>query len=814
MFQRKRSAKQRFTAGRAAEADVRRRGSKPAGRDLGRSLMDFPKNPISLAVSAAILAPAPLALAAEEGVLEEIIVTASRRAQGVQEIPFNVSALSGDELAEAGITRPEELAKRIAGVTAIEAGARNRNPLSIRGIGSPGAGASDFFTTEATSYYVGETPMEHLNLRIKDVERIEVLRGPQGTLYGGGAMGGTVRYIMNRPDPEAFAFRAATSISHIDGAGEPSHDSDIVINMPLSDRVAVRASGNRLDQDGWLNYVTFPDKLANGLPQIDGKDYNSEKAWMGRIAVRWLINDAWDAELSYVAQDQEGQGRQGYTVAEPGMKEPLIDKRTYTGFNDEIAERDIGLASFDVSGDLGFADLTFHLSRHEDDYETEGDITRFLEGIYSGFPGLAGFGDEIFGDFHAWNENEITSETETVELRLQAVGATFDWVAGVFYTQQEREWNLLENTPGLNETPYGSGNPTTVPPHDFNLEAEGDYSQFAVYAEGTYHVTPSLDLTLGIRHFDMDDELDMYIWYPIYNGLDDYDDRNDPCLTEPGNNFCTLASFDAEFDDPIFKVNLSYRLSDDVLAYFTYSEGFRRGGANGGSQAQANPDPAVQQLIRDSRFYAPDSLNNYELGVKSTLLDGRMTLNGAVYLLDWQDRHAVVSRIRDDEGNSQSLVFSQRVNAGDAQSIGVEVEASALLTDSLRLDASAHYNRIEADGDSPYFEDGEKVYGKPDWQASLAVSGNYPMGNGMEWGWRTAVAYRDAVPTGSSLLAKLPSYALLDASVSLSGEGWTASLYGQNLADERYETATSPESRNIIYTGKPRTIGVRFSYDL
>ncbi len=767
---------------------------------------------ISLAVSGAFLLPAPAVLQAQDEtrVLEEIIVTASRRAQGVQDIPFNVSSLSGDELAEAGITRPEDLAKRIAGVTAIEAGARNRNPLSIRGIGSPGAGASDFFTTEATSYYVGETPMEHLNLRIKDVERIEVLRGPQGTLYGGGAMGGTVRYIMNRPDPDAFAARFAADIYDIEGAGDLSQDTDIMVNVPLSDRLAVRVSGNHLQQSGFIDAVTFPDKLDDGLPQINGKDANSEKALMGRIAVRWIVNDAWDAEVSYVGQNQEGEGRQGYTVAERGSTAPLINQRTYTGYNDEFAKRDIGLTSFDVSGDLGFADLTLHLSRYEDDYETEGDITRFLGGIYQGF--YPNFNDD-FGDFHAWNENEITSETDTVELRLQATGITFDWVAGVFYTSQTREWNLLEQTPGLNV--FVTKDPdTSVPPNDFNLESEGDYSQFAVYAEGTYHVTPSLDLTLGIRHFDMDDELDMYIWYPINQRLDDYDDRNDPCLTKPGNNFCTAASFDAEFDDPIFKVNLSYRLSDDLLTYFTYSEGFRRGGANGGSQAQANPDPAVQQLIRDSRFYAPDSLSNYELGVKSTLLDGRMTLNGAVYLLDWQDRQGIVSTIRDDEGNSQALVFSQRVNAGDARSIGAEVELSALLSDTLRVDVSASYNEIEADGDSPYFEDGQKVNGKPKWQASWALSGNYPIGNGMEWGWRTSTAYREAVPTGSELLAELPSYTLIDASLSLSGDRWTASLYGRNLTDEHYETATSPEARNIIYTGKPRSYGVRFSYNL
>ncbi len=792
---------------------------------------------ISLAVSTAILLPAPAVLSAqdEQRVLEEIIVTASRRAQGVQDIPFNVSSLSGDELAEAGITRPEELAKRIAGVTAIEAGARNRNPLSIRGIGSPGAGASDFFTTEATSYYVGETPMEHLNLRIKDVERIEVLRGPQGTLYGGGAMGGTVRYIMNRPDPDAFTARFATSISQIEGAGDFSHDTDIVVNAPLSDRLALRASGNILDQSGFIDAVTFPDKVTAGLPQIDGEDANSEEAFMGRIALRWIVNDAWDAEVSYVGQNQEGKGRQGYTVAEPGMQAPLINHYTYTGFNDEFAKRDIGLTSVDVSGDLGFADLTFHLSNYQDDYETEGDLTRFIENIYSGF--VTGFGDEVFGDFHAWNENEITSETDTVELRLQATGVMFDWVAGVFYTQQDREWNLLENTPGLNESPYGSGNPTTVPPHDFNLESEGDYSQFALYAEGTYHVTPSLDLTLGIRHFDMEDELDMYIWYPIYYGLDDYDDRSEPCLyDDPATSLCIATNSDQEFDDQIFKFNLSYRFSDDILAYFTYSEGFRRGGINGGTGAQAilqrvseDDQQKVLDAVQRSRFYYPDSLSNWELGVKSTLLDGRMTLNGAVYVLDWQDLQIISGRlvgsdgerVKSASGSNVNLNFSQRINAGDAQSVGAEIELSALLTDYHRLDVSASYNEIELnDSRSPYFvgddptRDYREIYGKPEWQASMALSGNYPMGNGMEWGWRIAAAYREAIPTDSSLQPKLPSYTLIDASVSLSGDRWMASLYSRNLTDERYETATSPEARNIIYTGKPRAVGVRLSYDL
>ena len=760
----------------------------------------FHRKKLCLAVSTAMLLPVPTLLQAQENALEEVIVTASRRAESVQDIPFNVSALSQEALTEAGITRPEDLAKRIAGVSVIDGGARFRHSLSIRGI----------FTTEATSYYVGETPMENLNLRIKDVERMEVLRGPQGTLYGGGAMGGTVRYILNRPDPDAFGARLATNVYDIDGSDSLSSDTEFMLNIPVGDSFALRAVGNYLDQKGYIDYVTFPDKVASGaLPQIDEEDYNTEETWMGRIAARWLINDAWDLEFSYIAQDQESYGRQAFSgPSEDVFGDPIesdfVDEDTHTGFNDESSQRDIKLFSVDLRGELGFADLTFHASRYEDDYSTEGDITRFLEGLYVGYY-------PEFEDFNAWNENEITSETNTMELRLQSVGETFDWVAGVFYTQQDREWNLLEFTPGLNEFFWGS--PTTVPPHDFNLESEGDYSQLAFYAEGTWHATQNLDVTLGVRHFDMEDEIDMYIWYPIYEGLDDYDDRSDPCLTNP-DSICFSDSSKGDFDDQFFKLNLSYQFSDDLLGYFTYSEGFRRGGANAASGGQAIDSEAVDKLLQEARFYEPDSLNNYELGIKSTLLDGRMTLNGALYYIEWQDMQIIVGSVDDEQGNSISLPIDQRVNAGDAESVGAEAELAALLTDTLRLSASAAYNKIEADGDNAYFEDGERIYGKPEWQGSLALNGDYSLNNGLQWGWYAALAYRDDVATGNSFLPELSSYTLFDASVSLYGERWMVSLFGDNLTDEEYETSvSSAEFRNRVYTGRPRTLGLRLSYD-
>ena len=422
----------------------------------------FNKKKLCLTIAAIASTPlSPLAIASAPA-LEEVTVTASRRAADLQDIAFNVSALSEDALAEGGITRPEDLAKRIPGVSVIDGGARFKNSLSIRGVGSPGVSSSDYFTTEATSYYVGETPLENLNLRIKDAERIEVLRGPQGTLYGGGAMGGTVRYIMNRPDFDSFHGKVKTNISKTQGADSLNSDTDVMLNIPLADNFAVRVVGNYFDQAGFIDYVTFPDKVSSGaLPEIDKDDYNTEETTMGRISARWLITDQWDAEVAYTNQAQDTQGRQGYSFGSTDVfGDPIttdfVNKSTIVGFNDENADRDIDLFSFDLKGELAFGDLTVHISQYEDDYNTQGDITRFLEGLYVGYY-------PEFEDFNAYDQNEITSESTTAEIRLQSNGAgDFDWVAGAFWTDQDRTWNLLEYTPGLNEFFWGAG--TSVVP--------------------------------------------------------------------------------------------------------------------------------------------------------------------------------------------------------------------------------------------------------------------------------------------------------------------------------------------------------------
>lgn len=650
--------------------------------------------------------------AVDEPVLQEIIVTASKRAVSVQDTPYNVSALSGQSLADLKIQSPVDLVKAVPGVVVSDSGARFRNALDIRGVG-PGTGASDFFTTEATAYYVGETALENMNLRVKDLERLEVLRGPQGTLYGAGSLGGTVRYILNRADPKRTAAIFSLDGSKTEGAEAISHDVDAVINVPLiADKLAVRVVASHFDTKGFIDYRTYPDEAASGfLPDRVRKNYNDETVKFGRVSLGWIVNDGWRLDAAYTRQKQTAWGRQGYTLDGPGnnpgtgVNHDFINDHTVAGFNDEVSNRDIELLQFDLDGDVGFADLHVNLSRYRDRYNTQGDITRFLEslagGVYASFDALNGY-----------NDNRINSVNNSAEVRLLSKrGGAIDWVGGVYFIKQDRRWDLVEYTPGLNDFVLGPN--SGVAPNDFALLSNGRFTQAAAYGEGTWHANNKLDLTVGLRYFDMKDRIELGIWYPIYQGLSGWGDPATAASYFPGPD----GNGNQNYRKLYSKLNVSYKLSNDALVYATFSQGFRRGGANATGAVQFVPGGDLQEVLKKARFYKPDTLNNYEIGFKSEWFDRRFIFNAAVYYLDWKNRQVFSDSIKDSAGNVVTLPISQRVNVGSATSKGVELETRFQASKSLELRGGVAYNTIHDNNDQ-----GFRFSGKPAWQGNAGLT--------------------------------------------------------------------------------------------
>lgn len=741
--------------------------------------------------------------------LETIIVTASRRESSVQDTEYNVSAVSGEKLLENGIGRPEDLAKIIAGISVTDGGGRFRNPISIRGIGSPGTAPSDFFTTEATAYYVDETPFEYLNLRILDVERVEVLRGPQGTLYGAGALGGVIRYILNEPDSEGFSANLSTRVGFTKDSSGVGQDTTVVFNLPIAqDRLALRLVGNYVEQSGFMDYVTYPNEASAGfLENRTHEDSNQEELMQLRATLGWDVSEDWKIKLSYASQQQDTEGRPAFTLNTLNPNDELnrdfVGRDAYSGFHPEFSERDFSLFSFDMRGSLGWADATLSASMHEDDYFTQADITRFLEALFGGYylP---------FDELNGYDDNVIDTETTTAELRLQSPSTnTFDWTIGAFYMDQKRGWSLLEHTPGLNEYIWGAD--TSVPPNDFNLDQHDDYSQFAFYGEATMHLNDRFRVTGGARYFKEESEIDLLVWYPIYSGLDGYDDPAD-AATDQGSG--------GSFDDVHFKVNLSYDLSEDLLTYFTFSQGFRRGGSN--------PIPGVQagdvkaELIEQVRFYEPDTLDNYEIGVKSSFFNNRMSANAAFYRVDWNDLHGYKSQVKSTNASGEEvsvgLPISFRTNTGDAVSQGFELDLNALVAEGFELGAGLAYNTIEAKGTTQFQEDGDKVSGKPKWQGYATGTYSWTLASGLLATANLLVSYRDELDTNdgggsaarpADTRANLDAYVLVDGFVGLESDTWSLRLFADNLLDEDAEVAfATSQGMRRVYVNRPFTIGV------
>ena len=380
-----------------------------------------------------------------------------------------------------------------------------------------------------------------------------------------------------------------------------------------------------------------------------------------------------------------------------------------------------------------------------------------------------------------------------------------DWVAGVFYEQQDRVWNLIEFTPGLNEFLWGDG--TSVVPNDFALLSTADYSQFAVYGEATLHVTDRLDVTGGIRYFDMKDEIEMGIWYPIYDGLDGFGDPDTAASFFPDGT----GAGNQSFDDIYFKGNISFKATDDILLYATFSQGFRRGGANAtsGVQIPAGAGGNVEEALANARFYDPDTVDSYEIGFKSQWLDRRLTINAAGYWMDWKDRQGFSSSIEDDSGIVVNLPISQRVNLGDSTSKGFEVETRLRATDALTLFANLSYNTLKEKDRAPGF----RTVGNPSLQGNVGTNYSQPVMGDWILDLGINSQFKTKVETGRPEQETLSGYVVADVFAGLSNDNWSVRLYADNVTDKQVQTSlTVVEGRPVFYINTPLTVGLDIGY--
>jgi len=825
----------------------------------------FFRKPLVAAIGGALAGTAaPVALAqsvdANSDSLEEIIVTASRREQSIQDIPYNISAFDGKDIADRNIRDNAELMRSIAGVSVIDRGYRNAghvNSLVIRGVNVDNGVNGDIPLSSAATVatYVDNTPL-FANFLLKDIDRVEVLRGPQGTLYGASSLGGTVRYIMNRPDSDEFDASIGLDYGQTEHSDGDNVSIDGMVNIPLSETAAFRLAAGSVQNDGIIDFANLY-QIEDGKPVVlsdagqclgvndpsltdaeiafnescytTQKDADDVDITYARASLRFEPSDELDIQFNYQMQDTEIGARRSITRGAD------FDGNAYNGQDQtgstmlEPSEREAKLMSLDIEWDLGFATFTSNTSNYEHDGDgwrdntslwvtDRGGFANWFDILYPGNPRpvahvVAGFDEEAFVQEFRLVSNDSDSN--------------IDWTVGAYYMDQDREVSNVSYLLGLNEygdacTALGAacvdGAGTVLSGQwwmgaplseiDFFYVRRENFTDLALYGEVTWHLQDQWHVTAGARWFDNELTNSTAMDFPLFEGV-----------VVPFNDFPTQKE-----DDIQLKLNVAYDVSDSMMIYGTFSEGFRRGGSNAipssGFFAELNPETV--------ELYTADSVKNFELGIKGS--SDRVRYSADIYRVDWDDPQL----------NTATLWwgFFMAQNGESAETTGIEAEVQVLLSDSVELSLGyGHANAeltadlLELQAGGLLAEKGHRLPGTAENTATAALRHSMELSSGMSLDSRLSAYYQsDSLNSvqENTIQQKFSGFSIWNFSTTLSAEDWSAALYVKNIGDEQAVTGNYPAAYMSTDTGTfenyygnnqrdyiatPRTIGLALKYN-
>ncbi len=779
----------------------------------------FRRTPIALAVGTIIAGSGVPAMAQQSGGgLEEIIVTATRRSTSIQDVPYNITAISGEELEGALITDQSDLMRAVPGVAVVDRGYRNAgviNGIMIRGLNVDGAALGDYSLSAVptVSTYVNDTPL-YANFVLRDIERVEVLRGPQGTLYGSGSLGGTVRYITRDPKFDETSGSINLVGSQVDGSDGTGWSADVVANIGLSDVAALRLNIGHMDYPGITDYANVYELDSNGIPVAPNgvldpaasyrrvKDADTVDIDYGKLTLLYQPNDEFRLSASYQAQSDEIGGRRQETVGMDGFG------RTYQRYENgsiqlEPSSRDVDLASLEMEFDLGFATLTSSTSHYDHSGDSVSENTGFYAqagflAFYYNFPRPMASAVRTYGDEAFVQEIRLVSTTDE----------PVQYVLGAYYQDQDLSSTQQSFLPGFKQwwdaflPAFASA---VTGDKDFDYSRAETYKDLSLFGEVTWNFSDTVQTTLGMRYFDNEFTNSTFVDLPLYAGL-----------FPPENSY-----FEVSDDDILFKLNASWDFSDSSTVYGTVSEGYRRGGAN------AVPTTGTFAENPGWLRYDSDSVINYEIGIKSTL--ERMRVSAAAFYVDWNNPQVNTA--------TPFWGFFSVANGGRASSKGLELEIDGYVNENFEYRFGYAYVSAEL----------EEAVVRPDGSGiALALAGTRLPGTAehtlnatgiftrdlagdRQWVTRIQGYYqsdtRNAINNTSTFNVELDAFTLVDVSTTLLFSNWDATLFVRNVGNERGVTGlfteaymgTAPASGyfgngNKQFLSLPRTIGVSLNY--
>lgn len=732
---------------------------------------------LSIGAGAAGIAPAIAQESGGTATLSEIVVTAQRREERMQDVPLSIAALDSAAIEKAGIQDFADYATTVPGISFDygqgPSGSRGRFTAGIRGV-QRFSGLTD----STIGFYVDDTPIDlGANPTIIDVDRIEVLRGPQGTLYGAGSMGGTIRIITRQPDSSAFSGEADGTYSNTDHGGA-SHDVSGVVNLPLArGRAAMRIAGTYRDEAGFVDIVDRD----TGSVLKSGADAQQTKA--GRVSLLLTPTDRLSIAPGFFYQEYDLESEPEF-VADGGL--PEFSKNESVPTSSQVTTM---VASLTLKYCFDFGELVSTTSRLEYDSKSQEDITETINAALFGLP------DYLPSPV----QNRTQRKSWTNEERLVSVlEGPMQYVVGAFFETSEAPFTSSSFIPGLNDA-ISPPLPRILPsdPRGDNLydvNSTRDQKQMALFGELSYQVTERLDLTAGLRWFKYDaDSTDAFSGYQ-FGGRP----NNNPTIERAGSGSSSGVN-------P--KGVLSFHLNDDNLLYVSVAKGFRAGGANIPlpTLCDANLIAAGITPPAPSEF-EPDRLWSYEIGAKTMSPGRRLSIDAAAYYLNWSDLQLLVPL-------PTCRIQGYIANAGKARSLGAEMQVAGRPTEAITLGLSAAYldSQLTEASTVLHAPSGTELLYNPKWTGSLSGEYAFPVGASLKGYARADVRYRDRQHLDYTGALWADSYTAADLRVGLGRDAWEVAVFGQNVTNASpnlSNTARSGLPGYYTFTVRPRTLGI------
>ncbi|WP_338241245.1 TonB-dependent receptor [Aurantiacibacter hainanensis] len=723
-----------------------------------------------------VLAAPSYAQDASTSTNDPIIVTAQKRSQTLIEVPQSLTVVDGSTLEDQHADSFQDYLVNVPGLQ-LDQSRPGQGRLIIRGVNTEGVAST-------VGVYVDETPFGSSSGLVNgavlagdfdtfDIDRIEVLRGPQGTFYGASSLSGVLKFVTNAPSTAGIEARGRVGLETTDG-GDMSYYGNAVINLPLSDAAAFRASGVYRENGG------FVDSIGTAGSDVE-ENINDSKSYGGRASLLLMPTETIDLRLTAIMQNIRADAP-SLVLADPDTLEILPDGLTNAQYTPSFSNLDYRVYNATADIDLGFGTLTSSTSFSTQEQDLRTDYTFALSGLI----------EAVLGTPNDFFQDQITdSEKFTQEVRLTGTSTLIDWLVGIYYTEEdgEIEQDFVVATPG------------TVTPID-GLPAIGfaqvlsDYREVAGFANVTLHLGDRFDIDIGGRYSDNEQSASQVTDGILVGG------------------FTEFPTFRSEEDVFTYSVAPRFELSPDASIFARVAKGFRPGGPN------VLPPGAPEEFAT----YGSDSVISYEVGLKAQTPDRGLYLDVAAFYIDWED----IQLLAIQDG------FGFNANGGSARSQGVEFSAGAEPVPGLNLTVNGAYTDAELTADTQIGGfDGDKLPFTPEFSAAVIADYNWELSNGIEASLggslrhvsEQSASFDEAFRLANGRQRTVDGYNVLDLRAGVDFGRVELDLYVQNLGNSRGRTSTTAVDvfggfplypGGAIATGviRPRTFGVSLTAGL